>query len=67
MQLFWKQKSLLVESFFTGGKVGYVAIGGGLGIFKGCDGKFRPKDEMTIPEFASALYKDLSIMKRSSY
>lgn len=44
-------------------KFGFVAIGKGLGIFNGSDGKFRPKDKVTGAELAVAVYKALGTLK----
>ncbi|MFZ5985567.1 MAG: YcdB/YcdC domain-containing protein [Bacillota bacterium] len=41
-------------------KIGYVAVGKGLGIFEGSNGKFRPKDNITLAEAAAAIYKALN-------
>lgn len=47
-------------------KLGYVAISRGLGILKGSDGKFRPKDNVTMVELAVAAYNALDSLKNSS-
>lgn len=44
-------------------KKGYVAIGKGLKIIDGYNGKFRPRDIVTLPEFAVAIYKALGSIK----
>ncbi|WHH61418.1 YcdB/YcdC domain-containing protein [Petroclostridium sp. X23] len=44
-------------------RIGYVAIGVGLGIFEGDNGAFRPLDNATMVEVASTVYKALGSMK----
>jgi hypothetical protein len=44
-------------------KIGYVAIGKGLDIFVGSNGKFRPKDNTTMVEAAVTIYNALSNIK----
>lgn len=48
-------------------KYGFVAIGKGLGILEGNDGKFRPKDKVTMVEFAVAVYKALENIRNTNY
>jgi len=44
-------------------KYGYVAIGKGLNIFAGSNGKFRPKDNTTMVEAAVTIYNALGKIK----
>jgi 2-(1,2-epoxy-1,2-dihydrophenyl)acetyl-CoA isomerase len=49
----------------TPGRIGYVAIGKGLGIFEGDNGEFRPKDKATAVELAVAIYKGLGSIRNT--
>lgn len=63
-----KSKKIFNLSYSDTGEIsperyGYVAIGTGLELFSGDNGKFMPKSNTTMAEFAITVYKLLNIMK----